>query len=90
MNRKRQRIDPLAAMAAANPASPTELAAEIGEVDLERALARAVALGREPSQPTPAVDRVATELGRVRGRAPGVFGTLGIGTGRRRATLGLG
>ena len=89
MKRKRQRIDPLAAMAAANPASAAELAAGIGEVDLERALARAVALGCAPSQPVPAGDRVATELG-GRGRPRTVFGRGGSGMGRRRVTLGVG
>lgn len=86
MSRKRQTIDPLATMAAANPASAAQLAAGIEEGDLERALARAVALGRAPSQPVPAGDRVATELGGAR-RRPRVALP---GMGRRRATLGLG
>ena len=46
MSRKRQKIDPLAVMATANPASAAELAAGIGSEELQRALARAVALGR--------------------------------------------
>lgn len=87
MSRKRQTIDPLAAMAAVNPASAAELAAGIGEVDLERALARAVALGGAPSQPVPAGDRVATELGGGHGQ-PRASGSGGVG--RRRATLGFG
>jgi hypothetical protein len=90
LSRKRQKTDPLAAMAAANPASAAELAAGIGEVDLERALARAVALGRASSQPLPAGDRIATALGGARGRPRAVFGRGGVGLGRRRATLGLG
>jgi hypothetical protein len=90
LSRKRQKIDPLAAMAAANPASAAELAAEIGEVGLERALARAVALGRAPSQPVPAGDRVATGVVGARERPRAVFGSGGSGMGRRRATLGLG
>ena len=53
MSRRSQIVDPLAAMAAANPASPVEIAAEIGEPGLERALARAVALGRTPAGPIP-------------------------------------
>jgi hypothetical protein len=51
LSRRGQAIDPLAAMAAANPASTPELAAGIGELELERALARAVALGRARSRP---------------------------------------
>ena len=54
MSRKRQKIDPLAAMATANPASAAELAAAIGSEDLQRALARAVALGRAETDPAPA------------------------------------
>ncbi|HEX7058233.1 MAG TPA: hypothetical protein VF176_00070 [Solirubrobacterales bacterium] len=74
---KRQKIDPIAAMAAANPASTAELAAEIGEVSIERELARAVALGRAPSKPIPAGDCFATEVGETHG-------------GRSRAALGFG
>ncbi|HEY8813578.1 MAG TPA: hypothetical protein VIP57_00515, partial [Candidatus Dormibacteraeota bacterium] len=58
--------------------------------DLERALARAVALGRAPSQPVPAGDRVATEMGGARERTQAVFGSNGTWMWRRRATLGLG
>lgn len=83
MKRKRQRIDPLAAMAAANPASAAELGAALGPAELERALARAVALGRAPSEPIPAGDRVAHERAASRGRA-------GIGGRQRRTTLALG
>ena len=88
MSRKRQNIDPLAAMAAANPASAAELEAGIGQADLDRALARSVALGRVPSQPVPAGDRAALRPGGDRRR-----GAVGRGGGRerrRRATLGLG
>jgi hypothetical protein len=75
LRRKRQRVDPLAAMAAANPVSAADLAAEIEAAELERALARAEALGRTPSQPVPAGDRVAVEPS---------------WTGRRQTRLGLG
>ncbi len=71
MSRKRHRIDPLAAMAASNPASATELTAAIGEEDLERALQRAVALGGAASQPVPA-GRIAAGRRRT---------TLGLGIG---------
>jgi hypothetical protein len=63
LNRKRHRIDPLAAMAATNPAPTAELAARLGEAELGPAMARAVALGRAPSQPVPAGDRAALETG---------------------------
>jgi hypothetical protein len=75
LSRKRRKIDPLAAMAAANPAPTAELAARLGEVDLERAKTRAVALGRTPSQPVPVGDRVALERG--------------VPRKHRRAALGL-
>jgi hypothetical protein len=75
LRRKRRKIDPLAAMAAANPAPAAELGARLGEAELERAMARAVALGRTPSQPVPVGDRVALETG-ARPR-------------QRRAALGL-
>ena len=71
MSRKRQKLDPLAAMAAANPVSAAELAAGIGDEDLTRALERAVALGGPPSQPAPAGG---TSMGRRRA-------TLGLGIG---------
>lgn len=75
MSRHRQKIDPLAAMAATNPASAAELRGQIGEAGLEQALARTIALGRAPSQPIPAGDRAAAEWRRPR---------------RRRAALALG
>jgi hypothetical protein len=59
MNRRRQKIDALAAMAAANPASAAELAAEIGEAGVERALADSIDRGRAPSTPIPAGDSAA-------------------------------
>lgn len=74
MSRKPRKTDPLPAMAAANPAPTASLAAELGEADLERALTRAVALGRTPSQPIPVGDRVALQTGTRR---------------RRRAAIGL-
>jgi hypothetical protein len=59
LSRKRQKNDPLAEMAAVNPALAAELAAEIEEQELDQALRRAVALGRTPSQPIPAGDSAA-------------------------------
>jgi hypothetical protein len=75
LSRTRKQIDPLAAMAAANPASAAQLRAQIGEAGLEQALARTLALGRAPSQPIPAGDRAAADWRRPR---------------RRRAALALG
>ena len=49
MSRKRQQTDPLATMAAANPISAAELAAEIGEVSLEQALKRSIERGGAPA-----------------------------------------
>lgn len=65
MKRKRQKIDPLAAMRAADPVSSADPA--VGPAELDRALARAIALGRVPSQPIPTGDRAALEIGRRRG-----------------------
>jgi len=73
VSRTRRKTDPLAAMAAANPAPTAELAADLTEADVERALSRAKALGRSPSQPVPVGDRVAMEAGARRQRA-----TLGL------------
>jgi hypothetical protein len=72
MNRKGQKIDALATMAAVNPASAAELAAEIGEVEIKRALADSIDRGRAPSTPIPAGDRVALQAGTParRRRAP--------------------
>jgi hypothetical protein len=64
LNRKRQPIDPLAAMKAANPVSTADLALDPAEVDL--VLARVVALGRVPSQPIQVGDRAALKGGRRR------------------------
>lgn len=80
MTRKRQKIDPLAAMAAANPAPSAGPAAAIEPRELNRALERAVALGREPSRPIPVGDGVAMD---PRGRAE----SGGVG---RRFTLAAG
>lgn len=89
MNPKRQKIDSLAAMAAANPASAAELQAKIGDVQLKRALQRAMALGRTPSVPIPVGDRAAAELGEFEGlRAVGVRSTNR--PIRRLVTIGLG
>lgn len=68
MSRHRKQIDPLAAMAAANPSSAAELRPQIGEAGLEQALGRAIALGRAPRQPIPAGDRAAAEWRRPRRR----------------------
>jgi hypothetical protein len=73
LNRKQRKTDPLAAMAASDPAPTAEVAAALSEAELERALSRAVALGRSPSQPIPVGDRVAMERG-ARGRR----GALGL------------
>jgi hypothetical protein len=70
LNRKRQPIDPLAAMSAANPVSTTDLALDPAEVDL--ALARVVALGRTSSQSIPVGDRPALEGGRRRAATLGL------------------
>jgi hypothetical protein len=72
--RKRQRIDPLHAMRVANPVSAAGLGVDVAEVD--EALARAIALGRAPSQPIPAGDRAAMETGRRRNMTFGV--ALGV------------
>jgi len=64
LNRKRQPIDPLAAMRAANPVSAADLALGPAEVDL--ALARVVARGCVPSEPIPVGDRAALDGGRRR------------------------
>jgi len=65
--RKRQRTDPLAAMAASNPVSAVALAAEISKPEMEAAQARALELGRIPSRPVPPGDRFAIEPARSRG-----------------------
>jgi hypothetical protein len=75
LSRKRQSTDPLAAMAAANPTSTAQLETEIAEGDLERALARAVALGRASSQPISTQDRLGVGGGGRRQT------TLGLGLG---------
>lgn len=75
MSRKRQSTDPLAAMATENPISTAQLEAEIGEMDLERAMARAVALGGASGQSVPVQDRVGVGGG---GRRQA---TLGLGLG---------
>ena len=81
MSAKRQKIDPLAAMAAANPVSTVDLAAELNDADLERALERAVAFGGEPPQPD-------TALGE--GKSAGSPRTAIGSRSRRRAGLGFG
>jgi hypothetical protein len=82
LSRKRQRIDPLAAMAAANPVSTADLATEIGEMGLQLALERAMALGREQSQPGSVFGSDKTYEDRPQ--------TLLRRKNHRRATLGLG
>jgi hypothetical protein len=73
-------------MAAANPAPTSEIAAEIGEAELARAMARAVALGRTPSQPIPVGDRVAARAERSRREARAVLG-LGLSAAAVLAAL---
>ena len=82
MSRKRQKTDAFAAMTEANPVSTADLEAEIDTVDLEWALERAVALGREQSQSGPTLDSDGTSENRLRT----AFGAKGS----RRATLGFG
>jgi hypothetical protein len=65
--RKRQKTDPLAAMAASNPVSTEALAAEIGKPEMEAAQTRALERGRIPSRPVPPGDRFAIEPERSRG-----------------------
>ncbi len=81
MKRKRQRIDPLTAMREADPVSAADLDADVAVID--RALARAISLGRVPSQPIPAGDRAALEIGRRRNV------TLGISLGVAAALAAL-
>jgi hypothetical protein len=73
-----RKIDPLAAMAAANPAPTAELAERLGAAELERAMARAVALGRTPTQPVPVGDRVALERGAPRRRRHAALGLAAV------------
>ncbi len=90
MNRKPGRIDPLAAMAAANPVSPRELRGEIAAAEIEAALARAVALGERKPQPLGSSDPLASETGESRRRPGTLFGARGSAPKPRWATLGLG
>lgn len=82
---RNSRTDALARMRAANPASAGELRKTIGEVELARAMQRAIAAGDSPAQPVPAGDRVAVERG-----AGGEYGLVGIFSRHRSASLGLG
>ncbi|HEV2727533.1 MAG TPA: hypothetical protein VGV34_04515 [Solirubrobacterales bacterium] len=77
MTRKRKKIDPLVAMAAANPISTAALAVELEEGDLERARERAVALEPTSSPPAPASGRVATGRRVALGLAFAAAATLG-------------
>jgi hypothetical protein len=95
LSRKRRKTDPLAAMAAANPAPTAALAAELGETEMGRALTRAVALGRSPSQPIPVGDRVALQTGTRRRRrvalglaAAAILATLLVVSGALRGSGG--
>ncbi len=82
---RNSRTDALAHMRAANPASAGELSKTIGEVELARAMRRAIAVGDSPARPIPAGDRVAVERG-----AGGRHGLVGIFSRHRSASLGLG
>ncbi len=82
---RNSRTDALAQMRAANPVSAGELRKTIGEVELARAMQRAIAAGDSPAQPVPAADRVAVERG-----AGGEHGLAGIFSRHRSASLGLG
>jgi hypothetical protein len=90
MNRKRQKIDALATMAAANPASAAEIAAEVGEIGVERALTNSIDRGRAPATPIPVGDSAALHAGGTErrrwvpvalGAAAAVLAALLLGTG---------
>jgi hypothetical protein len=79
LSRRRQKTDPLAAMAARNPVSAVALAAEIGKPEMEAAQARALKLGRIPSGPVPPGDRFAIEPAGSRGVIFGLaFGVAAV------------
>jgi hypothetical protein len=82
---RNRRTDALARMRAVNPASAEELRAAIGEADLARAMARAIAAGESPARLIPAGDRIAMERG-----AGGGPGKVGIVSRHRVATAGFG
>jgi hypothetical protein len=78
------RNDTLERMRAANPASAAELREAIDDVDLSRAMRRAIVAGEDPSRPVPAGDRAALESARS------IPGRGGSPSRRRTATFGLG
>jgi hypothetical protein len=79
LSRRRQKTDPLTAMAASNPVSAVALAAEIGKPEMEAAQARALELGRNPSRPVPPGDRSAVAPQRSRGMIFGLaFGAAAV------------
>jgi hypothetical protein len=90
VSRKPGKIDPLAAMAAANPVSAGELREEIGAARIEAAMVRAVALAERSSQPLGTSDPLAIETGGWRRRPRTLFRGKGTAGKHRRATLGLG
>jgi hypothetical protein len=82
---RNSRTDALARMRAANPVSAGEIRETTHEVELARAMRRAIAVGDSPAQPIPAGDRVAVERGAGRDH-----GLAGIFSRHRSASLGLG
>jgi hypothetical protein len=82
------KLDSLAAMAAANPVSASELGEEIAGTEIDAAMARAVALGERQSGLSGG-HRVA-KTGSSPRKPAAVFGGRGGARKHRRATLGLG
>jgi hypothetical protein len=85
MTRKSRNDDAIARMQAANPCSATALQEAIADADLSRAMQRAIAVGKSPSQPIPVGDHVARE----RAVSPHPAGSR-VFWRHRRASLGLG
>lgn len=85
MTGKSRNDDVLARMRAADPFSATQLRKAIPDVELSRAMQRAIAAGESPSRPIPAGDRIAREHAvRSRSTRRGVFSR------HRGASLGFG
>ncbi len=59
MRRRGPAADPLTTMREANPVDPAALRAELGEEEIERAMARAIGAAAAPSDPIPAGDAFA-------------------------------
>lgn len=68
MTRMERSEGALAAMAAANPASASDLRAALDGEAIADAMRRAIASGNSPARPIPAGDRVASDLGSPAGR----------------------